>query len=282
MKRIAVLLFVLVALGVWMVWTFRVSAGREALRLKDGRKMSFGEMLGDLKGVDIIFVGEDHGNPSHHETELRIISALHEAGVPVAIGLEMFRADDQGQLDLWTSGRLDPEAFIRLYYASWRFPWPLYRDILLYARDHGIPLIGLNIPEAVSGKIFMEGFGALSPSELVKLPPGIVCSVDPKYMDLIRRAYQTHDSTGKPFVRFCEAQMVWDKAMAWRVLEQRKKDPSVKVIVLAGTGHAWKHGIPTQVREASGYSFKVVLPGRTDLQRLSVIGSAEADYLLLK
>jgi hypothetical protein len=52
-------------------------------------------------------------------------------------------------------------------------------------------------------------------------------------------------------------------------------------VVVAGIGHAWKPGIPAQVRELSKHSYRVVLPavhGRVDKDHLTV---ADADYLVL-
>lgn len=48
-----------------------------------------------------------------------------------------------------------------------------------------------------------------------------------------------------------QAQLVWDMAMAMSVylLDYLRSHPDHTVIVLAGSVHAWKKGIPTQVRE---------------------------------
>lgn len=257
---------------------------RAALRLKDGRVVGLDTMLSDLQGADMIFIGENHDDISHHQAQQDIIAALHESGRKnLAIGLEMFRTDAQPDLDRWTAGKLDKTSFIRLYDSHWRLPWPLYRDILLYARDHSIPLIGLNIPQAISDKISREGFGSLTPAERRQLPPGISCSVDPRYMDFIRRAYHAHGPGGeRAFVKFCEAQMVWDKAMAWRLSQYKNRHPARTLVILTGAGHAWKPGMPAQVREMGKYSVRVVLPGLPDAPRKQGIGIADADYILLR
>ena len=48
-------------------------------------------------------------------------------------------------LDQWVKGTLPSEQFIRLYYRNWGMPWPLYRDILMYVREEGIPAVGVNL-----------------------------------------------------------------------------------------------------------------------------------------
>jgi uncharacterized iron-regulated protein len=257
------------------------SAYHKVLRVGDGKVVSFGEMVDDLRNADIIFVGETHDSIRDHSAEFDIVSALHELDVPIGIGLEMFRADSQKSLDIWKNGTLDRERFIRIYYDNWRMPWPYYRDILLYARQHTIPIAGLNVPDNISKKVAEKGFGSLTPAELAQLPPGISCNVDRQYMDFIRKVYESHAAHKDSFVHFCEAQMVWDKSMAWHLVRYMKKHPGEKIVVLAGIGHAWKRGIPEQVRQSSSYTYKVVLPSVPDATKRSRITSADADYIFI-
>lgn len=283
MRKLSCCLAVFVLASVLLPSAHGASPYRGALRLKDGKVVGTDAVLSDLKGVDMIFVGETHDDMSHHQAQHDIIAALHESGRDLAIGLEMFRTDAQPDLDRWTAGRLDQDSFMRLYYAHWRVPWPLYRDIFLYAREHNIPLIGLNISQTIAAKISQKGFASLSPAERKQLPPGISCSVDPKYMDFIRRAYRAHwPGDEKAFTHFCEAQMVWDKAMAWRIVQYKTRHSVQSIVVLAGSGHAWKPGIPAQVAEMGKYSIRVVLPGLPDMPGQHGIGVADADYILLR
>lgn len=282
MKKRVVFCGLCIILAALLSSAFGASPFRGALRLKDGKVVGTDVMLSDLKGADLIFIGENHDDISHHQAQHDIIAALHESGRDLAIGLEMFRSNAQPELDRWTAGKFAQDSFVRLYYAHWRLPWSLYSDIFLYAREHEIPLIGLNIPEAISGKISRQGFSSLSPAERKQLPPGISCSVDPQYMDFIRRAYSAHGANEKSFVHFCEAQMVWDKTMAWRLAEYKKRHAARTIVVLAGTGHAWKPGIPAQAKEMGKYSMRVVLPALPDMQGRRGIGVADADYILLR
>jgi uncharacterized iron-regulated protein len=257
------------------------SAYRQALRLHDGKVVPFDEMIDDLKNADIVFVGEVHDSLRDHQAELDVIRALHERGIRFGIGFEMFRADSQRTLDEWSDGKLDKAKFVRVYYDNWRMPWPFYGDIFLYARSHSLPMVGLNVPDAISEKVAAKGFGSLTRDELAQLPPGISCDVDRKYMDFIRRVYKAHGAGTDSFVHFCEAQMLWDKAMAWHLVEFMKKHPGEKMVVLSGIGHAWKRGIPEQVKQGSSYTFRVVLPAVPDTTKRSAITAADADYILV-
>jgi len=254
----------------------------EVYRVRDRTTIAFAKMLPDLRAADIIYIGEIHQVEAHRRLALDIIRELRAADVPLAVGIEMFRADEQATLDAWTGGTLSLERFIRAYADNWTLPWPLYDDIFLYAREHRIALVGLGIPDEVSAAVARGGFASLSEQQRKKLPPGMSCTVDPKYREFIRRAYGHHGGrSGGQFEHFCEAQMVWDKSMAWHLLRYRAANPGVKLIVLAGLRHAWRHGIPEQVsRVLSGTSSRVVLPVVAGQLTPQDVTSADADFLL--
>ena len=253
----------------------------KVLRVRDGKIILFARMIDDVKKADFVFVGEVHDLIEHHRNELAIIKAIHESGGPTAVGLEMFRADSQAALDSWVKGKLSLEQFLPAYYDNWREPWPLYREIFQYARDHEIPLIGLNVPDKIAEKVAWQGFASLTQAEKKQLPPGISCSVDPTYMEFIRKAYAGHVAHDRDFMNFCEAQMLWDKSMAWHLMNYAKKNPGRPIVVLAGVGHAWKRGIPEQVGMGSKFTYRVVLPLMPDQIDRDTVTTKDADYVLL-
>jgi len=258
------------------------SSYEHVLRTEDGKTILFREMIEDIRKVNLIFVGEFHDRSRHHQAQLDIIKALDRLGVPVAIGLEMFRAESQKELDRWVDGSSEENEFIKVYRANWTLPWPLYKDIFLYARQHRIPMVGLNVPDEITRKVSRQGFSSLGSEDLKRLPPGISCDIDEGYMNFIQRTYGAHHAEGKSFVHFCEAQMVWDKTMAWNIMEFLRKNPQRTVIVLAGTGHSWKRGIPEQVEKLAGPPYRVILPEVPGLIDPKAAHSLDADYILLE
>lgn len=266
----------------FLVAAARCSGDNRVLRLGDGKVISFGTMIEDAKKAKVIFVGETHDSKKDHQSQLEIVKALHREGVPLVVGLEMFRADSQNDLDHWVKGTLELREFLKVYYDNWGAPWPLYRDIFLYCRDNKIPMLGLNVAESITKKVSRQGFSTLTDEELRKLPPGISCNVDDQYMDFIRKAYAVHGAADKSFLHFCEAQMVWDKAMAWHIVEFLKKNPGRTVIVLAGVGHSWKKAIPEQMGRLSAFPYRVILPEVPERIGRSTMSVREADYFLLR
>ncbi len=281
MRKILKLAAILVALLAIYLLVNNCSDGR-ILRVSDKKVISWNEMIQEIKDKKIILIGEQHQVPKHHKYEMRIIETLYELRIPIAIGLEMFRANDQKVLDDWIAGNLTREQFLPSYYRNWSEPWSLYRDIFVFAREKKIPLIGLNVPVTIPQKVAREGFTALSQEEVRKLPPGIKCDVDETYMEFIKRAYSGHPS-GREFTNFCEAQMVWDNAMALHALEYLAKNPKSSTILLMGIGHAWKRAVPRQIeRLHRGYTMTVILPEVVRKIERNVMNTEDTDYLILK
>jgi uncharacterized iron-regulated protein len=229
----------------------------------------------------VFLVGEHHDNPHHHANQLAVIREIHEkAEKPLAVGLEMFETGYQKQLDQWVAGNLPLEEFIKIYYENWTEEWILYRDIFLYAREHQIPLIGLNVSRKVVRKVARDGFGSLTPAEMQELPQGVTCDVTPPYENFIKRVFGWHGKKDDSFTNFCEAQVLWDTVMAINLLQFHEENSGTKLVVLAGDGHSWKPGIPRQIAMRKDLSMAVFLPETAKLHRRNV-SLQDADYLWL-
>jgi len=238
-------------------------------------------MVGEVSKSRVIVIGETHESQAHHDLQLKIIRTLHEGGAPLAVGLEMFRAESQELLDKWWRWGMSTEQFEALYRENWGLPWPLYRDIFLYTRQKRIPLVGLNVPREIIAKVAREGYGSLTEAERKKLPPGLTCTIDEEYRVLIRKTFSEHaHGSGRSFDRFCEAQMVWDTAMAIYALEYLDRNPGSRIVILAGSVHAWKRAIPRQIATMRpDVIVSVILPDPDGKGGLTV---EDADYLVLK
>jgi len=273
----------MIAVVLSLLFVLLTAAGPDRLvRVSDGKAIPFGEMLQDVRSSDVIVIGEIHGIPRHHAKELEIIRALHESDTPMIIGMEMFRSESQKDLDSWTNGNMPLHQFVPIYYRNWNIRWTLYADIFLYAREHTIPIAGLNIPDEISDAIARRGFSALNDSERKSIPAGISCTIDKNYREFIRKAHAGHGKNDESsFLHFCEAQMVWDKSMAANLVSFMKANPGKKAVVLAGVGHAWRRGIPEQVSLLSTYRIRVVLPLMSDQVDLRSITVEDADYVVL-
>lgn len=247
----------------------------------DGRTvLPLPQAVSELQRSRIVLVGEHHRNVAHHRAQLAVIRALKEAGREVVIGLEMFRHESQSALDRWVSGQIDSQSFEKIYYDNWNFPWQAYRMIFEYARDHKIPMIGLNVPREITQKVSRNGFKSLTPGEKGRLAE-VSCVVDQQYMNYIRKAFGGHGHSHLNFIYFCEAQMVWDTAMAVYTLGYLEKHPNAIVVILTGVGHAQKGAVPRQIEIRSEVPYAVILPEVSGAIDSETVSKMEADYLML-
>ncbi len=248
--------------------------------LQNSKEMLMSEVISDLKKNRIILVGEHHTNQNHHFAQLNVIQSLNEAGVRVAIGLEMFRNDSQQDLDHWVDGNIGEEEFQEIYYDNWNYPWSAYRMIFDYAREEKIPMIGLNVPRDITRQVSQKGFSSLSEDQKGQLA-NVSCRDDEEYMNYIKKAFGGHGHGKLNFTYFCEAQLVWDTAMAVHALEYLKKNPDAVVVLLAGAGHAQKGAVPRQIRNRSEIPHAVILPQVEEIIDLQTVSSRETDYIML-
>ena len=246
-------------------------------------------LLADLRQVQVIFVGELHDHVGHHQAQLSIIDALDDDEKPLAIGLEMFRRDSQEDLDAWTANKVPLLEFLedvsfhgqidRLH-SEGRERHHERDPLFMHARNHEVRMVGLNIPRKITRKVAKNGFNSLSNQER-QLLGNVQCEVDPEYGRYIRQAMGGYGGHGNQFLYFCEAQLLWDTIMARNLIDFLKENPDYRIVVIAGSGHAWKFGIPRQMVEQADISYRVVLPEISGRITRENMREDFADYLWL-
>jgi uncharacterized iron-regulated protein len=247
----------------------------------DKKGADLAAVVKDVERADVIFIGEIHYNSQHHKAQLDVIRSLQAKKIPIAIGLEMFTPEDQQRLDDWTGGKLDEESFLPIFSRNWSYGWQLYRDLFMFARDNHIPLIALNIPKPLIAKVMDQGATALQASEL---PPDISWSLNAaqaEYMKIVSRQVFGDTPPARFVARLNAAQALRNSGMAWNIANYRQKHESTKIVVLAGTWHAVKNGVPERLASYGKFKYAVILPELVELN-LDNATSKEADYLIMR
>ena len=247
--------------------------------LKAHRTIEKAAMQEQLTHAKVVLVGEHHAIESHHRAQLKVIQTLVEAGKRVAVGLEMFRRESQNDLDRWIEGSIDETLFKPIFLDNWNFAWPIYRPIFQYARDHKIPMVGLNVDRGLSKQVAYSGFASLSETQKEMLGP-VTCDVTPDYRKYIREAYDAHAHGNMKFDYFCEAQLLWDTAMAAYAARYLEANEDTIMVILTGAGHAQKQGIPAQLAKRAPWPTIVLLPETPGAFEPELVSSDEADYLI--
>ncbi len=228
---------------------------------RDRSAVSFEEMLTDLKKVRVVFVGEVHDHPAHHEIQARLVQAIHARHPHLTVGMEMFDHRYDPVLAQWTAGDLDRDTFIQKTHwyvrcAGWRFDFELYAPIFETIRDNQIRLVGLNIPGGISSKISKSGLDNLLPDDRRMVADDIDLE-NAEHRAYVEETYNAipHHQAGS-FEHFYEAQCAWEDTMAESIVRKMGDEP---MVVLIGNGHIIrKYGVPDRVYTRSPIPLRTV------------------------
>lgn len=229
------------------------------------------EVAAALADASIVLVGESHTSAESHRVQAAVIAALQRAGRKVTIGLEMFPADaPTAPFDRWLRGGLDEATFLREsgWYDYWGYPWGYYRDVFLLARQHRMPIRGVNAPRAIVSMVGRRGLNGIGGMERGQLAPTIDTTNEEHrqlFVAYVGGGSGTHGAGMPPDVlqRMVEAQCTWDATMAFHATELLKENPDPKavVVVLVGSGHvAYNLGIARQARAYTDKRVATVMP----------------------
>jgi uncharacterized iron-regulated protein len=200
-----------------------------------------------LEGARIIYIGEKHDEPSHHQLQEEIILWLHRQGKPLTIGMEMLDVTQQPALDDYLEKRISWNEFSRRtgFDRGWGRTSSAYQRILSFCRKRAIPVIALNAPEIVARKLARNEPLTAEESRLVPKYPE-----PPGGFEQFRSAMNGHRTAGS-LRRYYEAQRAWDQTMAGRILAWLPDHPGT-LVVLLGRFHADpRTGVPSYVAKKS-------------------------------
>ncbi len=222
----------------------------DIIHLPTGTYVTAEQMLSAATDARVVYVGETHDNPASHRLQLQILTAMAERYPgQVSLGMEMFNTAQQPVLDRWSAGELDEKTFLKesAWHTSWRIDFDYYRDLLLYARNHQIPVIGLNATKELVKAVGETPLEEL-PAELRDQLPEM--NLDDPYQRAMNTAvFADHAAGNKQMERFQKVQTLWDEMMATKVVEELdKREGNHRMVVLAGGNHVrFGYGIPRRV-----------------------------------
>lgn len=138
-------------------------AGTGNLRVYDtkaARFVPFSRLSQAMRGVDVVFLGEQHDDPGTHAAEIAVLAVLGEQRERVVLSLEMFERDVQPLLDRYLAGTVSEKDFL----AGSR-PWDRYttdyRGMIELARIRGWPVVAANVPRRIASAVNKVGLSVL-------------------------------------------------------------------------------------------------------------------------
>jgi len=103
----------------------------------------FSNMIDSLQEVDVIFVGEHHGNQASHFIEMQVLHALYQNNKSLTLSLEMFNRDQQSFVDDYVDGMIG-EAYLVKETPSWNNYKGSYRPMVEFAKQNLMPIVAAN------------------------------------------------------------------------------------------------------------------------------------------
>lgn len=242
-----------------------VQALDPATRVLDlGALSDMSNLLDRIADRRVVFVGESHDRYEDHLNQLAVIEGLHARGKSLAIGMEFFQQPYQAAIDAYVAGEIDEAEFLRRteYFDRWRFDYRLYRPILSFAREKGIPVIALNLEAELTRRVGEVGIAGLTDAERARIPAEIDRS-DPTYRERIEAVFAMHPTERKQDVEnFLDVQLLWDEGMAERAAAYINANPERTLVVLAGSGHIeYGQGIPSRLTRRLAVPTVTILNG---------------------
>ena len=249
---------------------------------------SFQEIVSDLATKRVIYLGESHTSLSDHLLQLRIIQALQQKGLDLAVAMEMFPGSSQKALDDYVlqQSKMSESEFLLAsrWFDVWRYDWRLFRPLFNFCRTKAVPVFGINVERDIVSKVFSTGnTDELSEEQLQAIAPDRDLMVD-GYLERLRVVHGFHATSPhgdmNSLAGFVQSQAIWDESMAANIYTLLKKYPKKTIVVIAGSQHTRKDsGIPprllrrTKVEQASVINISSAQPP-TDLKK-------QVDYFFL-
>lgn len=232
----------------------------DILHTATGHYISRQTLFSSLGHYPLVYVGEVHDNPASHRLQLDILKAmLRQNPGKVALGMEMFNSGQQAALNKWSAGDLSEKEFLResRWFDNWGSDFELYRELLVYSREQGIPIIGLNVPKSLGRKVSMTPIDQLDRETSEQLPE--MDMDDPYQRMMVENIFGAHDAGSKMVESFFRRQTLWDEAMATSVADYMEQNPGKRMMVVAGGWHVnYGFGIPRRVHRRLALPYTLV------------------------
>lgn len=281
---------------VWQIW-----------EVKTGRPIALEDLMADMAGEDVLYLGEEHHNKWHIEAALKILTALLSRERRPVLALEMFGWDGQAALDRYLADKDQPrDQFLKesRWEQNWGGAFEDYEPLVAFVRSQRLSVLALNPPKALVRLVAKQGLAqALADPGLVEW--GMKDEPFPEdqaYHEMIVKPLrQCHGGLSDgDYQRMYEASMFRDEGMAKTIADQLRRqragtnqtDPQAipqtgPIVSYTGGGHIqYRLPVPNRVLRRNGHVRQATIymtsfePTRAEEIR-TLMKEAVADYLWL-
>jgi len=178
----------------------------------------------------ILFLGENHMDPTAHELEVKILSRMaleaKATGQRFSLSLEFFDRSFQKSVSNYVTRNTDYEAFVSELGPSCPSNHLDYKPILDLARELDLPVLASNCPRQFTRLVAEHGKEILEtlPADCLDyLPPLPYSGPSKEYLDDFIETMQSFSSTNivdlERMKRRAAAQSLWDATMAHSIVK---------------------------------------------------------------
>ncbi|WP_130470041.1 ChaN family lipoprotein [Candidatus Magnetaquicoccus inordinatus] len=214
---------------------------------RNHKQLNPAALLPELLKADVIYLGEEHDNPHHHQIQLAVLQQLLQHGKKPLIGFEFFSREQTPWLMHYTVGKpsslpikqpLDPDQQLRVQ-LGWekREDWSYYFPLLQLARQQHLTIFGADLPEGLRLRLTREGLQSLTPLERSLWRQTPFQHAD--YQQLMRdKLAQAHCGMASESLldRLYETWLARNEAMAQSIVAMSENNDS-PIVIIVGAGH---------------------------------------------
>ncbi|MDH3693543.1 MAG: ChaN family lipoprotein [Gammaproteobacteria bacterium] len=221
------------------------------VRVADQVEMSESDMHNLMTSADVVYLGEIHDNPWHHELQLEILQRLVAADIHPAIGFEFFNSGQTGDLMSFStsvthgsnsdklSAKAERQLRNRLGWGKQRDDeWQFYFPIIDYAKQNSLAVFGTDLPAGIRRRITRKGISELSPVEQrLIVDTGFH---NDAYRTLMQEGFvESHCGWNDPVLldNLYETWLARNDSMATAITDMLASTSDRPIVMIVGAGH---------------------------------------------
>jgi uncharacterized iron-regulated protein len=197
-----------------------------------GQSVSIEAVVADMKGRDVVVLGEEHDNTPGHKFFAGLVEKLHQVRPDMAISMEQFERDVQGVVTDYLCGKIDEKTFLK-HSRPWKNYDPDYKPQVELAKKYNLDVIAGNIPRPLASRY------VTSDNPIALFKPGTTSAPSDAYWVNFKETMKGHPpSPGGPTIEgMYRAQCAKDDAMAEGVAEYLAGRPHRRPMVVHRCGN---------------------------------------------
>lgn len=206
----------------------------------NGNPVEFSKIIDALENADVVFLGENHDDPTAHALQLEIFKRAFEKygqSRSIVLSMEMFERDVQSIVDEYLQDLINENNFISSSRA-WNNYKTDYKPLVEFAKANKLPVVAANAPRRYVNRVSRLGrdsLNVLSPEAKSLLAPLPYNQASKDYAEKFNKLM---GMAGHEPTKILDSQSLWDATMGYSISQVFKKHKNALVVNLNGSFHS--------------------------------------------